>query len=229
MLGAISEGGSLGFVDIAKRGVVAAIFCLILAPDFAHAQVQRSIINESFEENDPQGPGAPNYEIFSDAAIPGWNSTEGRIELWDSGFLGVPAYDGAVFAEMNENTNLYLYQNVCMVNGEQFSWQFAHRKRADGPAVQNAQFNIETQAGTLVQQITTSATSDSNNWLLRSGTGTSFTGPSGVYRIGFRTTDPGTLGNLLDNVKIGLTPYVEGAASTTSSLEGSLSPVAPSL
>ena len=88
---------------------VAALVCLLASTSPAQAQF-RSLANPSFEANDPAGPGAPNYEILPIAAVPGWDTSTGEIELWDTNFNGVPAYAGAVFAEMNANTNGTLFQ-----------------------------------------------------------------------------------------------------------------------
>ena len=101
---------------------------LLFAASGAHAQ-QRTFINGGFEANDPQGPGAPNWQIFPDSQVLEWTDDTGEIELWDDGFLGVPAYEGKVFAEMNANRLGTLFQNVCLINGETVQWSFAHRAR----------------------------------------------------------------------------------------------------
>ncbi len=98
----------------------AVFFTLILlCASHTHAQAQlRSLVNPSFELNDPAGPGAANYEIITNASVVGWDSTTSEIELWDTNYNGVPAYAGNVFAEMNANVNGTLYQNICLINGE---------------------------------------------------------------------------------------------------------------
>lgn len=182
------------------------------------ATAQRVIVNPSFEDNDPQGPGAPNYQIYSNGAVPGWDSASGEIELWDSNFNGVPAYAGSVFAEMNANVPGAFYQNICMVNGEAIGWTFAHRARAGGPATQTARFQIATTSGALIQNLATQASTINNVWNVNSGS-TTYSGASGIQRVQFVTTDAGSLGNFLDDIRITLNPFVELSATTASGVE----------
>ena len=194
-----------------------AVLALLVGAVPAHAQ--RVIVNPSFESNDPQGPGAANYEIYSNGAVVGWDSASGEIELWDSGFQGVPAYDGVVFAEMNANVPGALYQNICMVNGETIGWTFAHRARSGGPATQTARFQIATSSGTAIQTLATQTSTTANQvWNVNSGTAT-YTGASGVQRVQFITTDAGSIGNFLDNIRITLNPFVELSTASASGVE----------
>ncbi len=196
------------------------------------AAQQRSIINPGFESNNPGGAGAPTYEILPAASVPGWESSTGFNELWDSGFQGVPAYEGVVFAEMNANAPGTLYQNVCLVNGEIMRWQFAHRARSGGLATQTALFQIANSSGTVLQTLATQqSTIASNAWNVNSSpvAGVAYIGPSGVQRIQFSTTDPGSVGNFLDGIQIFLSPYLELSGSATSATEGAASPTLPTL
>ncbi|WP_077146900.1 Calx-beta domain-containing protein [Sphingopyxis sp. KK2] len=193
------------------------------------AQAQRVIVNPSFESNDPQGPGAANYEIYSNGEVLGWNSVSGEVELWDSGFNGVPAYDGAVFAEMNANVPGALYQNICMVNGESIGWTFAHRARTGGPATQTARFQIANSSGTQLQLLATQSSTTANQvWNVNTGT-TTYTGASGVQRVQFITTDAGSYGNFLDDIRISLNPFIELSAATGSGVESIPSANIPAL
>ncbi|PZQ23750.1 MAG: hypothetical protein DI569_03270 [Sphingopyxis macrogoltabida] len=201
---------------IAARLAVTAGMMLALA---CPAMAQRVIVNPSFEANDPQGPGAPNYEIYPNGSVTGWNSASGEIELWDSNFGSVPAYEGSVFAEMNANVPGALYQNICMVNGEAIGWTFAHRARPGGPATQTARFQIATTGGTLLQNLATQSSTTANQvWNLNSGS-TTYSGASGVQRVQFITTDAGSYGNFLDAIRITLNPFVELSAATGSGVE----------
>lgn len=177
------------------------------------------IVNPSFESNDPQGAGAPNYHIYPNGSVIGWDSASGEIELWDTNFQGVPAYAGAVFAEMNANVPGALYQNICMVNGEAIGWTFAHRARSGGPATQTASFQIASSTGTLIQNLATqSSTVASNVWNVNTGS-TSYSGPSGIQRVQFITTDPGSYGNFLDDIRITLNPFIELSTASNSGVE----------
>jgi hypothetical protein len=188
---------------------------MTLAPP---AAAQRVIVNPSFESNDPQGPGTANYEIYSNGSVIGWDSASGEIELWDTNFQGVPAYAGSVFAEMNANVPGALYQNICMVNGESIGWTFAHRARSGGPATQTARFQIANSAGTQLQALASQSSTINNVWNVNTGS-TTYTGPSGVQRVQFITTDAGSYGNFLDDIRITLNPFIELSTASASGVE----------
>ncbi|NIJ39058.1 hypothetical protein FHR22_003792 [Sphingopyxis panaciterrae] len=196
-------------------------FCMCLLAALgaaAPAAAQRVIVNPSFEANDPQGPGAANYQIYANGSVTGWDSASGEIELWDTGFQSVPAYAGSVFAEMNANVPGALYQNICMVNGETIGWTFAHRARSGGPATQTARFQVATSGGTMIQNLATQSSTVNNVWNVNSGS-TTYSGASGVQRVQFITTDAGSIGNFLDDIRITLNPFVELSAATASGVE----------
>ncbi len=109
------------------------------------AQVQRSFLNTSFEQ--PALLGGPCFAQVYDNSVPFWTTTatvgvpngtctlpggtsSGLIELWTNNFQGVPARDGAQFAELNANQQSALYQNVCINAGETVSWALSHRGRS---------------------------------------------------------------------------------------------------
>lgn len=184
----------------------------------APAQAQRVIVNPSFEANDPQGPGAANYEIYSNGSVIGWDSASGEIELWDTNFQGVPAYAGSVFAEMNANVPGALYQNICMVNGETIGWTFAHRARSGGPATQTARFQIANSAGAQIQALASQSSTVNNVWNVNTGS-TTYTGASGIQRVQFITTDAGSIGNFLDDIRITLNPFIELSTASASGVE----------
>lgn len=84
--------------------------------------------NGGFE--DP--PVAPDtFTLFPAASVPPWLTTDGsdQIEIWGDGFLGVPAYAGNAFAELNANTPGTLYQDVVSTPGATMTWTLAHRGR----------------------------------------------------------------------------------------------------
>jgi len=198
---------------------IAAIAALILTGSPAQAQF-RSLANPSFESNDPQGPGAPNWEILQPiVVVPGWNSTTNEIELWDTNFNGVPAYSGNVLAEMNANMPGTLFQNICLVNGEPLGWTFAHRARAGGQATQTVNFQVATSTGTVLQSLATQSSTTANQvWNVNTGT-TTYTGASGLQRVQFTTTDPGSVGNLLDSIQLTLRPFIQISTASSTALE----------
>jgi hypothetical protein len=77
-------------------------------------------------------PGVPDWTLFSEGVIPGWQTTatDNQIELWSDSFNGVAAYEGTQFAELNANLVSTLYQDVSgIAAGSTIGFQFAHRGR----------------------------------------------------------------------------------------------------
>lgn len=207
------------------------IWCVVISLFWACAPAQaqqRAILNPSFESNDPQGPGAANFQILSNGQVQGWNATTGEIELWDTNFNSVPSYNGSVHAEMNANVPGALYQTICMINGEQVGWSFAHRARAGGATIQTASFQIATTSGTLVQNLATQSSTINNVWNVNTGS-TTYSGPSGLQRVQFTTTNPGSFGNFLDDIRINLNPFVEFNTNASSGVESTATANLPAL
>ncbi len=205
--------------------LMAASAGLLSAP--LAAQTQRASENPSWEENDP--PGDPNYRIYTNAEVPGWDSTTGNIEIWDNNFLGVLAAVGQKFAELNANVNGSTYQDICLLNGDEINWGFYHRSRSGGPAVQNVSLEIANSAGTVINTLATSNSTNRTSWDLLQGTSAPFTGATGVYRFQFTTTNTGSLGNFLDGMDINVLPVVEFAATPTTSIEGEAAAALPKI
>lgn len=86
------------------------------------------LVNGGFEDYHPWG-----YDFYqgSNPSV-NWATTapDNLLEIWENGFLGVNAYEGNSFAELNANYASKLYQNV---NGlgdyNTINWHFAHRGR----------------------------------------------------------------------------------------------------
>lgn len=105
------------------KQLFASIIALAIAP-----VVSADLINGGFEDYNAWG-----YSFYQDSApTSGWATTapDHTLEIWENGFLGVPAYEGNSFAELNANYASTLYQDV---NGlgdyNQINWKFAHRGR----------------------------------------------------------------------------------------------------
>ncbi len=77
---------------------------------------------------------ATTFNFYPEECIPGWETTDsgGKIEIWASGFQGVPAYQGSHFAEINAQSAAAqsLFQTFTVVNGTDYQVQFAHRGRS---------------------------------------------------------------------------------------------------
>ena len=166
--------------------LLAAGFLGVLCSGLTHAQIQRSIVNPSFEQafTGTRAAGlntffsVSNWILVDAGEIPGWETTHPSfingcplggqaytprynctpIELWANNFLGVTPANGIVLAELNANTSSKLFQNICMNAGETFNFNFAHRGRG-GP--DRAQFQIGS-ASSIILDVTSNT----------SGTGT---------------------------------------------------------
>ncbi len=167
-----------------QLGWLAAGFWALFTSISVHAQIQRSIVNPSFEQafTGPRAAGlnqfftlVPGQWIALDAGeLPGWETTHPivalgcpngsfsytpqynctPIELWANSFLGVTPANGIVLAELNAYTSSKLFQNICMNTGETFAFNFAHRGRA---GADRAQFQIGA-ANAIVLDVTTNTT-----------------------------------------------------------------------
>ena len=174
-----------GIVDTDECG---ALFCL------------QPIINESFETY--SGSTITSWRPLREADVSGWltTATDGRIELWTSGFLGVPASDGTILAELNANRPGALYQELCLTPGTRVRWSADHRGRA-GTDVARVRIGASLASAT-TQQI---MTSPSGSWTSYTGT---YTVPIGqtttffMFEAVSTATGSISVGNLLDNVQI---------------------------
>ncbi len=192
---------------VLKLIFITAIFNLI-TPALA---AQRSIINSGFEDVSAFPGGIPSYVITPDANIPGWNSTSGNIEVWRDGFQAKLASAGTYFIELNPNVPIGLYQDVCLVNGETLSWTFDHAARTGGTSPQTIEYEVviltEVEPNQTLQlsSVTPTNNNATNNWSTVSDSAV-YTGPTGIQRLQFRSTNAGSFGNFLDNIQITLVP-----------------------
>ena len=98
----------------------------VAAQDPTVCQDSVGLVNGGFEE--PTVP-AGRYSLIAPADVPGWETTDSRIELWSSGFNGVPSAEGRQFAELNAYIAGRLYQDVATTPGQTLSWSLQHRGR----------------------------------------------------------------------------------------------------
>jgi uncharacterized repeat protein (TIGR01451 family) len=228
--------------------------------DIATAQVQRNYLNPSFESPALTATNAANgcFRQLNEALVPGWTTTHPTanpsgnctspigtngplIELWRTNFNGVPARSGTNFAEVNAAASSRLYQEVCLVNGDQVTWGLSHRGRGSTTVRDVMDYNIgasvaiarlgTTSNGAFDTPIVSQGTvntpvSGGNGWVDYGGTFT-YSGASGITSMGFESISTGsgsnTVGNFLDNIQIQLTPFVEFVQPSTSTPESSSS------
>ena len=158
---------------------------------------QTSVINGGFEVP-PVAPGANRQTPEAD--VPGWETTEGpgSIEMWGTGFLGVPAAVGGAFAEINAfEADGALYQDIATIPGTIFTWSFYHRGRL-------GEDELELRAGPPDATVTiTTAATGNQAWRRYTGT---YVVPDGQMLTRFefrsiRSTGGAGLGNFVDGVE----------------------------
>ncbi len=156
---------------------------------------------------------ADTFVLLPAASVPPWQTTDGagEIELWGTGFLGVPAFEGNAFAELNANTAGTLYQDVVSTAGETMTWSLAHRGREGDDVMQVliGDANVADVNGTAGwDYISPDLTDGVNDW----GTHTDeFVVPTGqtCTQFAFRAVVAGSgndsIGNFLDAVTFAIT------------------------
>lgn len=100
----------------------------IIAALLVSFNTKADLVNGGFEQFQTGG-----YGFFSGSSpTVNWATTapDNTLEIWGNGFLGVPAYEGNSFAELNANYASTLYQDVNgLGDNNQINWKFAHRGR----------------------------------------------------------------------------------------------------
>ncbi|MEE9303916.1 MAG: GEVED domain-containing protein [Thiotrichaceae bacterium] len=166
-----------------------------------------NLLNNGFEE----APLPSTFFIKAEEEIIGWSTLanspssgsnyfqRNSIEIWKSGFLSVPAYQGGYFAEINAYINGSLYQDVELPPGTTVGWSFAHRGRS---GVDTIQVNMGAPGALTSQgQFSTGNT----EWKVYSG---SYTVPAGqtVTRFAFQAVSTAngntSTGNFIDAVQL---------------------------
>ena len=157
-----------------------------------------NVVNGSFEQ-----PTVNNgtWLLFHENNVPGWNTTatDGQIELWRSGFNGVPADDGNQFAELNANQVAALYQELCISGGSRVQWSVSHRGR-NGVDEAVVKIGADLASATIVETMI-----DGNSWKTYTGTYNVPLGQDTTFFIfeAVNTSDGNnSTGNLIDNIVI---------------------------
>lgn len=141
------------------------------------------------------------YAIIHQDNVPGWETTatDKRIEIWKTGFLGVPAQEGNQFFELNANQVADLYQELCLEPGSTIMWSVWHRGRS---GVDVGQVKIGATIATA--EVLETMSDGTSAWGYYSG---SYTVPEGQNTTFFVFTSvssagSASVGNFLDNFEI---------------------------
>ena len=123
------------------------------------------------------------------------NTAENVVEVWSTGFQGVPAIEGKQFAELNANKPGTLYQDLPTQPGTTMRWHLKHRGRQ---GVDTMRVMIGAPRGPLTQSGSDIRTGTSA-WVQYTDT---YTIPAGqtTTRFAFQSVTPGSIGNFLDDV-----------------------------
>ena len=103
------------------------LFLVFLKTEKAFSQCNL-LCNTDFENNQVTA----SVGIVDAALVPCWGTTasDNNIEVWHTGFNGVPSYSGSQFIELNAFMVSTLYQDFITVPGTLITASFAHRGRA---------------------------------------------------------------------------------------------------
>ncbi len=222
-------------------GMAAALWGLGLA-NTASAQVQRSFINLGFEQ--PVFGGGCSWAIIPSANVPGWETTHpvaagncgygsGQlIELWKSGYNGVPSRAGGQHAELNASQASRIYQSVCVLPNDEIGWQFSHTGYDNSGLFRTdvMEFKLGAAGNRVVRAGTTTAggggvttcyneggvsgntctSSRSGRWRDYSGSFT-WSGAASVQQFGFEAISSAgpANGNHIDQIQLTILPLVE--------------------
>ncbi|MEO8094781.1 MAG: DUF11 domain-containing protein [Pseudolysinimonas sp.] len=158
---------------------------------------------------------ASGYQIMPQEDVPGWSTTaaDGAIELWTSGFLGVPSATGTQFAELNANLVSTLYQDLATSPGQVLKWELQHRGRS---GVDVMSVMLGPPGGPLVAQ-GAPISDDTAAWGSYSGL---YTVPPGqtTTRFAFESvssTGGDSYGNFLDSIGLGNAACVVASKTVT--------------
>lgn len=68
---------------------------------------------------------------FSANSVPGWDTTSEQqiIEVWNDMHMGVPAFEGKQFVELNATTQDTVFQDLALSPGQLLYWSLAHHGR----------------------------------------------------------------------------------------------------
>ncbi len=176
------------------------MFLVFLKTENAFSQCNL-LCNTDFENNQVTA----SVGIVDAALVPCWGTTasDNKIEVWHTGFNGVPSYSGSQFIELNAFMVSTLYQDFITVPGTLITASFAHRGRA-GTDVMSVEIGPVGGPYTLLGTYTDGNTAwgyYTANYTVPTGLGNNFT-----LRFNSVSASGGNpaIGNFLDAISVNL-------------------------
>jgi hypothetical protein len=171
-----------------------------------------TLINGGFE--DPDLGSAATFALLAPASVPGWNTTDTRIEIWANGFGGVTSFEGTQHAEINAFINGTLFQDVAGIgSGSLIGFEFAHRARS-GTDVMRLTITDLGPGGSLgggddTTLFTDLFSADTSAWVFHSsGAGDVLAAVGNTVRFAYTAVSTGSgspsVGNFLDAADFGV-------------------------
>ena len=156
------------------------------------------LCNGGFESNQlPYG----NYSIFP--SISCWTSNS-DFEIWSNGMLGINAYAGNTFCELNTYGPQTNSQTFIVQPNDTLTIGFAHRARS---TTETVTLSIQPVGGALTN-LKTSTLTPASGWAYYTMT---YVIPNNIsttqYKINIRTLDAGGSGNLIDAFTVSAKRY----------------------
>ena len=169
------------------------LFAGLLLVCSAHANL---IVNGGFEDNQVANG---NWSWFPAASVSGWDGS--NVEIWHNLF-GVASAEGQQHAELNAdggNVGAWsIFQNFATTVGQSYDVAFSYRARESSDL-----FNFTI--GSINSNFTNN---DTSQWKLFTS---SFIATSTLTTVTFTSLNSGTLGNLIDDVKVNVRANVPEA------------------
>lgn len=164
-------------------------------------------LSDPFQNGNFETPVIPasSFAILPTTSVTGWQtSAENFIEIWSSGFNGVPAAVGNQFAELNANIPGILYQTFCLNgSGGTINWSIKHRGRG-GVDQAFVKFG-PTLAGAIASTPIVTMVDGTSAWGTYSGVYNIPPGQTQIvltFQAGYTGSGSASVGNFIDDVQI---------------------------
>ncbi len=167
------------------------------------------IVNGGFENP----TGVTTWTPFSPSVVPGWSGSN-SVEIWRTGFNGVPSYEGVQHAELNSTgaAPFSLFQDISTIAGQTYELSFAYRARANSS--ESFRVQASNTGGDMLSQVIDDHVV--GQWSTFTQT---FLATSGLTTISFTSITPsGTVANFLDDVRVSAVPLPAAAPLFASAL-----------